>query len=232
MVGRGEVLERMTTIAGPQGPLEALWQSGGVAGGGPALVHGAPVLLCPPHPALGGSMDSPVLADLVWLLGRRRHPTLRFNYAGVGASHGERGLPPLPVPGGAPVDLRALVDDANAAIAHLLQTSGDRRCYVVGLSVGALIAARLGAENDAVEKVALISPPVDVTDVDVAALDASGVLWRCYVGGDDVFAPVERWRLTMPRLVVISHANHTFSRGLQALCVEVADELTSASDDL
>jgi len=218
MVGRGEVLERMTTIAGPQGSLEALWQTGGVN----APVHGVPVLLCPPHPSLGGSMDSPVLADLVWMLGRRRHPTLRFNYAGVSASLGSRADPAI--------ELLPLVDDAAAAVLHLLQTTGERRCWVVGLSIGALVAARLGAVDDAVEKVALISPPVDVGVIDAGALDRSGVLWRCYVGGDDVYAPVDRVRAAVPRVVVIEHANHTFSRGLQALCVAVADELAPAEE--
>ena len=228
MVGRGEVLERMTTLAGPQGPLEALWQGGGVSGGGADIIHGAPVLLCPPHPALGGNMDSPVLADLVWLLGRRRHPTLRFNYAGIGASHGQSALSYLPAPD---VDLSPLIADAEAAVAHLLQTTGERRCYVVGLSVGALVAARLGATHEAVEKVALISPPVDTGVVDAAALDGSGVSWRCYVGGDDVFAPVERLRAAVPHLIVVPHGNHTFSRGLQALCQELVNELSEAMDD-
>ena len=208
----------MTTLAGPQGPLEALWQGGGVVD-----VHGAPVLLCPPHPALGGGIDSPVLAELVWMLGRRRHPTLRFSYSGVGASHGTRADPFQ--------DLTGLVDDAAAAVAHLLASTGERRCWVIGLSIGALVAARLGATHEAVEKVALISPPVDVGVVDPAALDGSGVLWRCYVGGDDVYAPVDRVRAVVPGVVVIAHGNHAFARGLQGLCRAVADELDPAPDD-
>ena len=216
MVGRGEVLERMTTIAGPQGSLEALWQSGGVD----VDVRGAPVLMCPPHPALGGNMDSPVLADLVWMLGRRRHPTLRFNYAGVGASLGVKADPARELP--------SLVDDAASAVLHLLQSTGEKRCYVVGLSIGALAAAVLGCVDDGVEKIALISPPVDVGLIDPAALDRSGALWRCYVGDDDVYAPVDRLRLLVPGVVAIAHGNHTFSRGLQALCVAVADDLAPA----
>ncbi len=218
MVGRGEILERMTTVAARQGPLEALWQGGGVHS-----VHDVPVLLCPPHPALGGSMDSPVLADLVWMLGRRRHPTLRFNYGGVGASHGVCDVPELPAT--QPVDLSALVDDAAAALLHLLHSTGAERCYVVGLSVGALVAAQLAA-HEAVEKLALIAPPIDVGVIDPLRLTESGVQWRCYVGGDDVFSPAHR--LQIPGLVVIPHANHTFSRGLQALCREVSDDLTPA----
>jgi alpha/beta superfamily hydrolase len=219
MVGRGEVLERMTTIAGPQGSLEALWYPGGVN----AVKHRAPVLLCPPHPSLGGNIDSPVLADLVWMLGRRRHPTLRFNYAGVGASLGVRGDPAR--------DLQSLVDDAAAGVLHLLQTTGEQRCCVVGLSIGALVAARLACVDDGVDKVALISPPVDTGLIDAAALDRSGVLWRCYVGGDDVYAPVDRVRAAVPSVSVIAHGNHTFSRGLQALCTAVADELAPDGGD-
>ena len=151
MVERGQVLERMTTVAGPQGSLEALWQGGGVVD-----VHQSPIVLCPPHPRLGGSIDSPVLAELVWTLGHRRHPTLRFNFAGIGASLGTSTLPSLPAAQPlTELELQPLVDDAAAVIAHLLQTTGERTCFVIGVSVGALVAARLAITHDAVARVAL-----------------------------------------------------------------------------
>lgn len=227
MVERGQVLERMTTVEGPQGALEALWQGGGVVD-----VHQTPIVLCPPHPRLGGSIDSPVLAELVWTLGHRRHPTLRFNFAGVGASLGTSTLPSLPAP--VPLteaQLQPLVDDAAAAIAHLLASTGERRCFVIGVSVGALVAARLAITHDAVEQVALVAPPLDVGALDAAALDASGTPWRVYVGGDDTFAPSARLLATAPRAVVIPHGNHTFSRGLPQLARAVADALSPLGGD-
>ncbi len=227
MVERGQVLERMTTVTGPQGPLEALWQGGGVGD-----VHQAPIVLCPPHPRLGGSLDSPVLAELVWTLGHRRHPTLRFNYAGCGASHGSATLPGLP--SSAPLtqdELQPLVDDAAAVIAHLLASTGERTCFVIGVSVGALVAARLAIHHDAVARVALVAPPVDVGVIDAAGLDGSGVPWRVYVGSDDTFAPLDRVQAMAPRAVVIPHGNHAFSRGLPQLARAVADELSPPLED-
>lgn len=232
MVGRGQVLERMVTFAGPDGaPREGLWQGGGVLDGAD---HARPVLVCPPHPRLGGAMDSPVCAELVWNLGLRRHPTLRFNYAGVGASQGALAdLPLLPAEAPlAPAALRALVDDARAALAHLLASTGQKSAHVVGVSVGALVAAAL-VDDDAVASVALVAPPTGVVPV-VAHGDGDRALVVVdravvYVGADDAFVDVAALVGLVP--VVIPHANHTFMRGLPQLAAAVCAQFAEGIDD-
>ena len=236
MVGRGEVLERMTTVPLPGVDdvfLEALWQGGGVA-----AEHRLPVLVCPPHPRLGGGMDSAVLAELVWNLGRRRHPTLRFNHRGVGASQGSLALPPLP--SSSPVDLSPLLQDARAALAQLLSSTGARSVAVVGVSVGALVAARLAAIDDGVERAVLVAPPTvvpAVDDDDVAqALARSGVPVSIVVGDDDRYVDVAgtgaRFGVARGAVHVVAGADHLFQRGLTALSQVCITALGSDDDDI
>ena len=50
------------------------------------------VLLCPPHPFLGGDMDNNVIASLAPALAEAGFAVLRFNYRGIGASESARDL--------------------------------------------------------------------------------------------------------------------------------------------
>src|SRR5512140_442277 len=65
-------------FSGPVGVLEGLWTDGA----GPAAI------ICHPHPAHHGSMHSKVVHTVYRVLEGRGHPTLRFNFRGVGASEG------------------------------------------------------------------------------------------------------------------------------------------------
>lgn len=235
MVGRGEILERMTTVPSSTGPLEALWQGGGIG-----VAHRRPVLLCPPHPRLGGSMDSAILAELVWQLARRRHPTLRFNYAGVSASQGSLALPWLPaVDATEAIDLTPLVDDARAALQQLLASTHSREVAVVGVSVGAIVAARLLLEDDAVVAAALVAPPVRGVlgpgdALDAAALAATGAPLVVVAGEDDRTVDLAGVRAACAGLplVVVPGADHGFVRGLSACAAAVVRTVSAgASDD-
>src|SRR2546422_11402357 len=75
MVLSGQYLERSVVV----GELDALYHRG---------TREPPCVIAAPHPALGGSMLSPVVAELAWALTRAGHPTMRFDYRGVGASRG------------------------------------------------------------------------------------------------------------------------------------------------
>ena len=231
MVGRGEILERMTTVSGPAGPLEALWQGGGVG-----VAHRRPVLLCPPHPRLGGSMDSAVLAELVWQLARRRHPTLRFNHAGVSASQGSLALPWLPTAD--TVDLTPLVNDARAALRQLQETTGAREVAVVGVSVGAVVAAWLLQNDDAVVAAALVAPPVRGVlgpgdALDAAALAATGAPLVVVFGEDDRSVAANDVRAVCAglSLMAIPGADHGFVRGLSAAAAAVVSTLSPGDDE-
>ena len=65
---------------GPAGALEGLWSD---PDGGEAAA-----VICHPHPAHGGSMHSKVVHTVYRVLEERGHPTLRFNFRGVGLSEG------------------------------------------------------------------------------------------------------------------------------------------------
>jgi hypothetical protein len=80
VVRRGEYLERAIVIPTPDDAhLEGLFHRGRRSPG---------VLIVPPHPFEGGSMESAIISELAWATTRAGHPTLRFNYRGVGASPG------------------------------------------------------------------------------------------------------------------------------------------------
>jgi uncharacterized protein len=212
-VERGQVLERMTIVPGPAGPLEALYQGGGLARSDSSRLA---VLVLPPHPRLLGNADAAVLGEIVWRLGLAGVPTLRFNYRGVGASAGTIGLPPLfdgcDMGGQVERGLDDLIDDSRAALGHLRATwSGP--IGLVGYSVGGVVADLLSNEAD--QSSVLVSPAWhrmprrqrrEVVAI-VAAED--GVLRRCCrtYGCDPI---------------VIEGATPSYVRGLPAMARAVA----------
>src|SRR5258706_15921171 len=76
MVLPGQYLERSVVV----GDLDALYHRG---------KRDPACAIASPHPALGGSMIAPVVAELAWALTRAGHATMRFNYRGVGSSRGK-----------------------------------------------------------------------------------------------------------------------------------------------
>jgi hypothetical protein len=218
MVERGQVLERMTLVRSGTRELEALFQAGAAVGGG-ARGQGMPVVVAPSHPRHGGTMDSATLAEIVWHLALRGHPTLRFNWRGVGASTGTSSVPWPPQ---AP-SLDDEVEDLEAAIA---QHAAGRPCGVVGVSFGAAVAARVAATHALVERVVLVAPPIAHVPVDVDALLSSGVHVSVFVGSEDTVARPDEIQAALARRVglqIIEGANHGFSRGLGELGRRVAE---------
>ena len=70
-------------------------------------------------------------------------PTLRFDYPGTGDSAGEEE---------SPGQLRAWIDGVHAAVAHLRAATGVEEVALVGLRLGALLAAAAAAEKAGAEK--------------------------------------------------------------------------------
>jgi uncharacterized protein len=131
MVLRGQFLERPALIACGDLTLEGLYHRG----------ERAPALLVCPSPS--GGMDAPVAAELAWAAARAGHPSLRFQHRGVGASQGER-------------DAACAVDDARAALAHLVDTAG-LPAAVAGVGAGCDTALAL-AGREPVSAVVLVAP--------------------------------------------------------------------------
>src|SRR5262249_22537943 len=88
-------------IAGPAGNLESLLEE--PEDRDPAYA----ALVCHPHPLYGGTMHNKVVYRLARGLRRRGGVVLRFNFRGVGASHGAHG------------DLEGEIEDAREALAWL-----------------------------------------------------------------------------------------------------------------
>src|SRR5262245_5295115 len=115
-------------FAGPEGDLEGLWSDGppsGEAAAGPVAV------ICHPHPAHHGSMHSKVVHTVYRVLADRGHPTLRFNFRGVGKSQGTYS------------GWDGEIGDLEAAAAYARERAGGagggRAMWVAGFSFGSWI---------------------------------------------------------------------------------------------
>lgn len=108
-------------------------------------------------------MDHVVNAELVWAANLIGHPTLRFNFPGVGASQGRPG------------ELSALVQAAEAALQLLMENTGSNRVAVVSVEGGAQVALALAEKHPEVVGLCLVSPR-DVAFPEVAALKRSSLV--------------------------------------------------------
>jgi uncharacterized protein len=210
--------------------LEALWQPG--VTGGRGIAAGAasmPVVIAGPHVRLGGNMDAPACAEIVWQLARRAHPTIRFNWRGTGASTGETRIAPSP----ATVPLDDEVHDLERVVDH---HAAGAPCAIVGVSFGCAPAAIVAARHPLVERVVLVAPPVASPSMpglpfDFDALLASGVPVGIVAAADDTTAPLSAIEAAVARRVrieVVAGAGHTFTAGLVELGRRVAAFLPGA----
>jgi len=165
-------------------------------------------VIAPPHPQLGGSMDSAVVNEIAYALAKAGRASLRFNWRGVGASSGAIGAGP------AEADR-----DYGVALDYLAETIAGRimRC---GYSFGALAASRELQASDRVDKLLLISPPVAYLDVPTLDTFFGEVL--VVSGENDPYAPLRELEevvngLPHGRLEVVPEADHFFGVGLAAL---------------
>jgi alpha/beta superfamily hydrolase len=192
VVQRGQFLERPTLI--PIGPivLEGLSHRG---------EKRPPLLVLPPLPGEGGGMDHVVCAELAWAATQAGHPSLRFNFKGVGASQGKRG--------------EAMLDDARAAFELALDNWGSPP---VVASIGASAALALRLEDAA--GYCLITPPAEI---DVSAPN----VW-VVVGAKDL---PQGGSVATGRRRVIPDADRTFQKNLPmvghaiAECLKLAETL-------
>jgi len=104
-----------------------------------------PLLVIPPPPGEGG-MDHVVGLELAWAASRAGHPTLRFNFRGVGASQG--------MPG----DEAARCRDIEAALRVLAENAGTVAVAVAALGSSAVAALRVADAHPGLAGVALVSP--------------------------------------------------------------------------
>ena len=176
MVAKGQYLERPTVIPVAGVVMEALSHRGTLT---PSL------LILPPTPSEGGSMDHIVGAELSWAAAREGFPTLRFNWRGVGASQGKRG------------QFKDLLEDAQAALAASTENVGSAPFLA---AIGGAASVALELKNQAAG-VCLIGPDIDVWPQDVWAI----------VGQR---AKPQKFDASSPRITVIPEADSSFQRNL------------------
>jgi alpha/beta superfamily hydrolase len=104
-------------------------------------------VIAPPHPLYGGSLESPVVAELAFACHRHGIATLRFNWRGVGASAGE-----------ASGDAAIADEDYAAALAHLAETVPGA-LLACGYSFGSAAAVRAAERSPRVRRLVLVAPP-------------------------------------------------------------------------
>lgn len=186
----------------------------------PGVEEPGGAVIAPPHPLYGGSMDSPVVAELSWALAKSGLATLRFDWRGVGASAG--------TPSG---DLADATADYTGALAQLGE-SVSGKLVAAGYSFGAAAAARVAATQPRVRKLLLVAPPPAM--LDRAALAARSLDVLILTGERDTIAPpaaLEAIAKELPRarFVQIDEADHFFGAGLAALGRAVTSWSAAAS---
>lgn len=205
-----ESQERMIAIAWPPGAarglaLEGLHLAPHVAATGEGVV------IAPPHPLYGGSMENPVVSELADAAARAGLTSLRFNWRGVGAS-----------PGRASGDAHAAREDYLAALDHLADTVPGP-LVAAGYSFGAAAALAAAAARDARSPGArttgllLVAPPP--TLLDGAALRGFPGRVLVVAAENDAIAPARALKeiaatLAHGRFALVPEADHFFLEGL------------------
>jgi len=209
--------ERPATIALPESAglaagssLEGLWlPARGEEGEPNALARGG-AIVAPPHPLMGGAMDSPVATEVALAASDSGYGALRFNWRGVGASAGT----PSGETGDADADYRAaleFLEDAGE------DETGDGPLVACGYSWGSLAAARVMGDSVRMRRAVLIAPPPAM--LDAAALAAWGHPLLVIAGDRDTYVPEDELRScleSVPKaeLFILEDVDHFFMDGL------------------
>jgi alpha/beta superfamily hydrolase len=129
------------------------------------------ILLCAPHPNLGGDMDNNIILSLAQVSANMGFVSLRFNYRGVGNSEShEKDIAQrfqywdTSLNGG---DYTDAVTDTHAALDFLIsQVGAHDEIFIAGYSFGAIVGMRVCVESKDVKAFASISTPFGRYNID------------------------------------------------------------------
>jgi alpha/beta superfamily hydrolase len=145
------------------------------------------VVVCHPHPAFGGRMDTPLIAALARGFVASGHAALRFHFRGIEGSDG--------------VATGGLVEHDDVAAAHRwLVERGHRRIAWVGYSLGALMALRAIAGGPRPQAYVGVALPTGIIGEDpdrIASTEraiGAGVPSLFVSGADDPLCDADRLR--------------------------------------
>jgi alpha/beta superfamily hydrolase len=210
----------ITDLKGPAGPLEAILDE---PAADRARTPHAAVVFAHPHPQFGGTMHTKAVYQGAKGLTRIGCVVLRFNFRGVGRSAGtfDQGE-------GEKADFRAALD-------YIAQRYPGARLWAAGFSFGSWVALEVGAEDDRVEALIGIAPPVatSVSGMDYTFPNTlASTKPKFFVQGEaDEVCPIQgMWafygKLHEPKeLVVIDAADHLFEGKTQEVGEALEDLL-------
>jgi alpha/beta superfamily hydrolase len=213
------VISELVTLTSSDGlELEAVLD----ADGSPTAV----LLLCHPHPQMGGTMNAPLLLALRDELIARHWAVMRFNFRGIGRSQGGSGTG----------DAEAA--DVRAAAAFLWKRFPEMPLALGGWSFGAAVAVRMACKDDGPVACFAIAPPVTAKPGVTVGLpppdecNMSCPLLVVVGANDDQISPPEcrAWteQVRTATYIEMSGANHFFWAKYDALTAAVADFLDEA----
>ena len=188
----------------------------------PDEVKGA-VVLCHPHPKMGGTMAAPLLVAVKEELVARGWAVLRFNFRGIGESEGE------------PSTGVEEVDDAKGALDAVREQVPGAPVALAGWSFGGAVAIRVAARDSSLVACVAIAPSVvrkpGVTEglPEPAAISIGIPLLMVCAANDDVAdaGAARTWADAVPgaRIDVLKGANHFFWGKYDDLAATVGDFL-------
>ena len=158
------------------------------------------VIICHPHPLMGGSMHNNVVEAIQEAFAAENFTTVRFNFRGVGRSTGiyDEG--------------RGEMEDILSAREYLIN-AGMPKIFFAGYSFGAWVGSKVMEQNDNIfTDSVFISPPNNYFDFDWAKLTDNIGLIIC--GDQDQFCDLEAIKKQIKeiqaKLEMISGADHFY----------------------
>ena len=159
------------------------------------------VVICHPHPLMGGSMDNNVVEAIRDAFSSCGYSTLRFNFRGAGGSTGRYD------------EGRGEKQDILSACAFI-KNQGVEKIVLAGYSFGAWVCCRLLKDQPSdFASVILISPPQKYFAFDWTGLDHAVALMVC--GDSDQFCDVDELRTGADkihaRLAILEATDHFYA---------------------
>jgi alpha/beta superfamily hydrolase len=182
------------------------------------------VVMCHPHPNMGGTMNAPLLRSLADCLTSRRWVVLRFNFRGVGASEGTRATGVEEVA------------DVDGALAEMRRRSPRVPIAIAGWSFGGSVAVRAAEQDDSLAACVAIAPAIRARPGVTAGLPPAedmdvGVPLLFVCGANDAVVSPEdckQWIEAVPagRYLEVAGANHFFWGQYERLSRLIGDWLS------
>lgn len=211
---RAALAERVV-IDGPAGPLEGVVERPRDAADLRAIA-----VLCHPHPLYHGTMNNKVVHTLARAVVQLGQPAVRFNFRGVGDSHG------------AYAEGEGEAEDALAVVAWSRTRWPEAELWLGGFSFGAYVSLSIAAEARPARLIS-VAPPV--VRFDMSSLTLPRCPWLVIQGERDELVEataVERWARGLdpsPQLRLLPDTDHFFHGRLTKLREIAADFLQPAA---